>query len=162
MIRSLLAAAVIAALPVGLTAQTQVGFGGGQQDTNAPVEVTADQLSVNQADGTALYSGDVLIVQGEMRLAAPRVLVIFSETESRIDRLEATGGVTMVSGEEAAEAERADYNIVDGTVVMTGSVLLTQGPSALSSERMVVNLETGQAELTGRVRTVLRQDGAGQ
>ncbi|MBP0483109.1 lipopolysaccharide transport periplasmic protein LptA [Sagittula salina] len=136
---------------------TEVAFGNGmQQDTSAPVEATADALSVNQKDGTALYTGNVVIVQGEMRLAAPRVLVVYSEEQGKIQRMEATGGVILVSGTEAAEAERADYDISNGTVVMTGNVLLTQGPSAVTSERMVVNLETGTANMSGRVKTVLQ------
>lgn len=147
-------------MPLAASAQgANVSFGGGlQQDTSAPVEVTADNLAVNQKDGTALYTGNVVIVQGDMRLAAPRVLVIFSEDQNKIQRMEATGGVVLVSGEEAAEAERADYNIEDGLVVMSGDVLLTQGQSALTSERMVVNLDTGTAQMTGRVKTVIRQE----
>ncbi len=162
MIRAFALAACCAVLPVFAAAQgAQVAFGGMQQDSNAPVEVTADQLSVNQSDGTALYSGNVVIGQGEMRLAAPRVLVVYAETENRIERMEATGGVTLVSGEEAAEAERADYNIAQGTVVMSGNVLLTQGDNALTAERMVVNIEAGTAQMTGRVRTVI-QPGSGE
>jgi lipopolysaccharide export system protein LptA len=99
----------------------------------------------------------VLVAQGEMRLAAPRVLVVYSETAQKIQRMEATGGVTMVSGDEAAEAQRADYTLDTGVIVMTGNVLLTQGASALTSEKMTVNLETGTAQMTGRVRTVLNQ-----
>ncbi|MDJ0821382.1 MAG: lipopolysaccharide transport periplasmic protein LptA [Paracoccaceae bacterium] len=137
----------------------QVAFGTMQQDTSAPVEVSANSLSVNQSDGTALYSGNVVIGQGDMRLAAPRVLVVYAEEAGRIQRMEATGGVTLVSGEEAAEAERADYNIDSGTVVMSGNVLLTQGPNAITSDRMVVNLEDGTAQMTGRVRTILQQQG---
>lgn len=151
-------AVLVAPFPVAAQQGAEVSFGSMQQDTSAPVEVTADALSVNQADGTALYTGNVVIVQGEMRLAAPRVLVIYSETAGRIERLEATGGVTLVSGDEAAEAERADYNIDDGTVVMSGDVLLTQGPNALTSQQMSVNLSDGTAQLSGRVRTVLQQD----
>lgn len=131
-------------------------FGGMQADTSAPVEVTADNLSVDQNANTATFEGNVVIGQGEMRLSAGRVLVVYAEDRSRIRRLEARGGVTLVNGAEAAEAERADYNIDDGTVVMTGNVLLTQGASALSAERMVVNLETGQAQMTGRVKTILQ------
>ena len=158
MFRFLTVAAMLVALSGPALAQgAQVAFGGMQQDTDAPVEVSADQLQVNQSDGTALYTGNVVIGQGEMRLAAPRVLVVFDEAGNRIARLEATGGVTLVSGEEAAEAERADYDIDDGTVVMTGNVLLTQGPNALTSERMIVNLEGGTAQMTGRVRTVISQ-----
>ncbi len=143
----------------GLAQGAQVSFGGMQQDTRAPVEVTADSLRVNQSDGTALYSGNVIIAQGQMRLAAPRVLVIYSAQAGKIDKMEASGGVILVSGEEAAEAERADYNIEAGQVVMSGNVLLTQGPSALTSERMIVNLEDGTAQMSGRVKTVLQQGG---
>ena len=95
---------------------------------------------------------------GDMRLAAPRVLVVYAEGAGQIDRLEATGGVTLVSGEEAAEADRADYNVADGTVVMVGNVLLTQGENALTSDRMVVNLDDGTAQMDGRVRTVFQPD----
>lgn len=160
MIRAMFLTLALAALPAPGAAQqgTQVAFGGMQQDTSAPVEVTADTLEVNNADGTALYRGNVVIVQGDMRLAAPRVLVVYAASAGRIDRLEATGGVTLVSGEEAAEAERADYDIEDGTVVMSGNVLLTQGQNALTSERMRVNLESGTAQLSGRVRTVLNRE----
>lgn len=134
----------------------QVAFGADQQDPSAPIEVTADALSVNQTDGTAIYTGNVLVSQGDMRMAAARVLVVYAEEQSAIDRIEATGGVTLVSGEEAAEADRADYSLADSTVVMSGDVLLTQGSNALTSERMVINLESGTAQLTGRVRTVLQ------
>lgn len=145
-------------LPGSVMAQgAQVAFGGMQQDTSAPVEVTADQLEVNQTDGTALYTGNVVIGQGEMRLAAPRVLVVYAEAAGRIERLEATGGVTLVNGADAAEAERADYNIDAGTVVMSGNVLLTQGDNALTSEQMTVNLDDGTAQMSGRVKTVLQQ-----
>ncbi|KMK65521.1 lipopolysaccharide transport periplasmic protein LptA [Puniceibacterium sp. IMCC21224] len=158
MLRPFFIILALAASGGGALAQgAQVAFGGMQQDTKLPVEVSADSLSVNQADGTALYTGNVVIGQGEMRLAAPRVLVVYAESAGRIERLEATGGVTLVNGDEAAEAERADYNIDAGTVVMTGNVLLTQGGNALTSESMTVNLESGTAQMSGRVRTVLQQ-----
>lgn len=156
MIRLTIAIALIALSPVGALAQ-QVAFGGLQQDTRAPVEVSADALSVNQTDGTALYSGNVVIAQGQMRLAAPRVLVVYSNQAGRIQRLEASGGVILVSGTEAAEAQSAEYDIEAGKVTMIGNVLLTQGPSALTSERMVVDLKDGTAQMSGRVRTVLQQ-----
>lgn len=161
MLKRLLIALVLCAPTQAVLAQSQVSFGGMQQDTSAPVEVSADSLSINQSDGTALYIGNVVIGQGEMRLAAPRVLVVYAQSANRIERLEATGGVTLVNGEEAAEAERADYNINAGTVVMSGNVLLTQGGNALTSDKMTVNLDSGTAQMDGRVRTVLQQQQPG-
>jgi lipopolysaccharide export system protein LptA len=98
----------------------------------------------------------VVIVQGEMRLSAPRVFVTYAEAQGQIRLLEATGGVTLVSGVDAAEAQRADYNIEKGVVVMSGDVLLTQGGTALTSQSMTIDLGKGTAALAGRVKTVLK------
>lgn len=156
-IRLQLIALVLTLAPVVLFAQgANVAFGTIKQDTGLPVEVTADNLSVDQATGTAVFTGNVLIGQGEMRLSAGRVLVVYRDAEEGIARLEATGGVTLVSGPDAAESERADYSIDDGTIVMSGNVLLAQGRSALSADRMSVRLSDGTAEMSGRVRTVLQ------
>jgi lipopolysaccharide export system protein LptA len=135
---------------------TSVAFGTIKQDTGLPVEVTSDTLAVDQATGTAVFTGNVVIGQGEMRLAAPRVLVIYDQTKSAIAAMEATGGVTLVSGADAAEAERADYSIKDGIIVMSGNVLLDQGLNAVSSDRMTVQLETGTAQMSGRVKTIIQ------
>tara|TARA_R110000787_G_scaffold25155_1_gene70779 strand:+ start:959 stop:1462 length:504 start_codon:yes stop_codon:yes gene_type:complete len=154
-------------LPLFLAAQTvpalaqgaSVAFGTIRQDTSQPVEVTADNLSVDQSTGTAIFTGNVLIGQGEMRLSAARVLVVYRAENKGIARLEATGGVTLVSGPDAAESERADYNIDDGTIVMSGNVLLAQGASALSADRMSVRLSDGTAQMSGRVKTILQTGG---
>ncbi len=136
--------------------QTQVSFGGFQTDPSLPVEATSDTLDVDQETGEAVFRGNVVITQGEMRLTAPRVLVVYDSETRAIDRMEATEGVTLVSGPDAAEAERADYTIDTGVIVMTGNVLLTQGPSALTSDEMTVDLTTGTAQMVGRVTTILR------
>ena len=147
---------LMATAPALLAQGTQVAFGALKQDTDLPVEVTADNLAVDQATGEAVFTGNVIVGQGEMRLSAKRLLVIYREDTQGIERMEATGGVTLVSGPDAAESERADYNIDDGTIVMTGNVLLTQGPSALTADRMTVQLDSGTAPMTGSVKTILQ------
>lgn len=140
-------------------AQTsQVAFGSLKQDPDLPVEVTAETLDVNQVDGSAVFKGNVVVIQGEMRLAAERVLVIYNNEASAIEKLVATGDVVLVSGPDEAEAERADYEVGSGTIVMTTNVLLTQGATAVSGDKMTVNLNTGTAEMNGRVKTVFTSD----
>ncbi|MEX0367851.1 MAG: LptA/OstA family protein [Ruegeria sp.] len=144
---------------MALAQETNVAFGAIKADPTLPVEVTADSLDVNQEDGSAEFKGNVLVGQGEMRLSAQRVLVIYNEENSGIDRMEATGDVVLVNGPDAAQAQRADYTIESGVIVMTGDVLLTQGENALSSNKMTVNLITGTAQMVGRVKTILKTDG---
>ncbi len=134
-------------------------FGLIQQDLNAPVEATADQLSVDQASGTSVFSGNVVVGQGAMRLTAAEVLVVYRSDDTGIARLEARGDVTLVSGPDAAEAEQADYNIDEGTIEMRGNVLLAQGQNVLTAERMFVNLRTGEARMSGRIKTILQTEG---
>jgi lipopolysaccharide export system protein LptA len=155
-LRSALVACTLAVWGSVALAQTSVAFGTIRQNTEEPVEVTADALSVDQDSGTAIFTGNVVIGQGDMRLSAPRVLVVYKEGRKGIERLEATGGVTLVSGPDAAESKSADYDIDTGTILMSGDVLLTQGDSALTAERMRVNLKDGTANMSGRVKTVLQ------
>lgn len=135
---------------------TNLTFGTITQDTTAPVEVTSDELSVDQETGRAVFVGNVIVGQGELRLAAQKVTVIYREESAGIERMIATGNVTLVSGLDAAEAERADYTIDSGEIIMTGNVLLTQGLSAIASDKMVIYLKDGTANMTGRVKTILQ------
>ena len=90
----------LACLPVMALAQgAAFAFGQVQRDRSAPVEVTSDTLSVDQNDNSALFTGSVVIAQGAMRLSAPRVRVVYLPDRSGIESLEATGGVTLTSGE---------------------------------------------------------------
>ncbi|MBV1867401.1 MAG: lipopolysaccharide transport periplasmic protein LptA [Marinosulfonomonas sp.] len=154
--------ALLATFSAGLAiAQgAQVAFGGLQHDTTLPVEMSADQLRIDQSDGTALFTGNVLIGQGDMRLSAAKVRVEYAaknnDSTGRVSRLFASGGVTLLSGAEAAEAQQAEYSIDSGVIVMTGNVILTQGRNALSSDKMTINLNTGVAAMGGRVKSILR------
>lgn len=148
------------ALPMAAWAQSgQIAFGNMQETAGLPVEVTADLLDVNQNDGTAIFTGNVMIGQGEMRLSAPRVRVIYKEDQDGIERLQASGGVTLVSGQDAAEADNADYNLETGKIALNGNVLLLQGENAVSAQAMTVDTRSGTANMSGRVKTVLQQDG---
>jgi lipopolysaccharide export system protein LptA len=137
-----------------------IAFGGLKQDTTLPVEVSSDQLTVNQADGTAVFSGNVLVGQGDMRLSAAQVKVEYTADGSGISKLFASGGVTLINATDAAESQDAVYTIDSGNVVMTGDVLLTQGASALSGQTLVIDLTAGTGVMEGRVQTVFQPGAA--
>ena len=72
----------------------------------------------------------------------------------KVQRMVATGNVTLANGAEAAEADHAVYEVAAGTIAMDGNVLLTQGQNALSSERLDIDLNKGTGRLEGRVQTI--------
>lgn len=134
--------------------QANIAFGGMKQDTSLPVSLDADTLAINNADGTALFTGNVIVAQGEMRLTAGEVQVEYLPDGGGIKTLHATGGVTLINATDAAEAKEAVYTIDSGNVVMTGDVLLTQGANAISGQKLVINLKAGTGVMEGRVQTV--------
>lgn len=133
--------------------EAKIAFGGLKQDSTLPVEVQADQLAVNNADGSAVFTGNVLVGQGEMRLAAAEVKVKYGADGKTIDTLLASGGVTISNLADAAEAREALYTIDSGIVVMTGDVLLTQGASAIAGQKLTIDLKSGTGVMEGRVST---------
>ena len=70
MIRTVMTVVAFGVATIAQAQGTEIAFGTVQQDTSLPVEVSADALSVSQNDGSALFTGNVIIGQGEMRLSA--------------------------------------------------------------------------------------------
>ena len=135
---------------------TSIAFGTRKQDTDAPIDVTSAKLAVDENANTALFTGDVVVVQDTMTLYAPWVKVFYLEDQSGISHMHARDGVTLIQGEEAAEGEEADYDLEKDIIVMRGDVLVTQKLSAIASDKMTVKLEDGTALMTGRVKSLLR------
>lgn len=137
-------------------AQTGINLGNLSADPSQPVEIEAEQLNVVQDTGKAVFSGNVVVGQGDLRLRANQIEVTYDDTTGDVTFLTATGGVTFVTPTEEAEAQRAVYDLKAETLTLSGNVLLSQGPSAIMSERMDVNLATGTAQMSGKVRSVLQ------
>ena len=148
-----------------LAQAANIALGTGGFDRNQPVEVTADALSVDQENGRAVFDGNVLVVQGDVRLSAGKVTVEYKQVDGKpsgISQLVATGGVTFVTASDAVEAKEAIYSVEGANVRLKGDVLLTQGPNAIAGDTMVINLETGSGTMEGRVRTVFNPSSGDQ
>lgn len=140
-------------------AQQKIAFGDLNQDTTLPVQVAADQLAVNNADGSAVFSGNVVVTQGEMKLAAGEVRVTYGTKANEIQELVASGGVVVTNLGDAAEAQEAVYTVDSGVIVLTGDVLLTQGGSAMAGQRLTIDLKDGTGVMDGRVTTTFLPGG---
>lgn len=157
-----LAVLALALAPASLSAQgANVSLGGLAFDNSAPIEVSADNLSVDPNDGSAVFEGNVLVAQGELRLAANLIRVEYATDAEgtrlpSIGKVSATGGVTFVNGADAAEAAQAVYTVADASLVLTGDVLLSQGENVVTGDRLFVDLEAGTGRIEGGVRTVFQ------
>lgn len=132
-----------------------IPFSTGHDDSGLDVEISADSLGISEQEGSAVFEGNVRISQGDLHLFAPKVTVLYGSGTQEIDRIEASGGVTLSSGDSKIEAQLARYEVGSGTVALEGDVLLVRGPAAISAQAAHLDIRSGTARLSGRVKTVL-------
>jgi lipopolysaccharide export system protein LptA len=159
----------------GETARAQIA-----PASKAPVDITADQLVVQNHQCLATWSGNAEALQETSRLRA-NVMNVYNKlipnphpaagadaapTCGELDRMEADGNVYYVTPERVVKGDHAVYTADNTTITVTGTeVVATQGKNVISGTRMVMNTTTGEGTMideghtgrghTGRVRSVI-------
>lgn len=117
-------------------------------NSNAPVDVSADRIELQDRADRAVLSGDVEIRQGDLTLRAPRVTVAYTrEGGTEIERLDASGGVTVTSPSEKARSQYAIYDFDRRLITMLGGVSIERNGSSVNGARLVLDLNTGRASM---------------
>ena len=141
--------AVIGALLLAGPAAAQTSALRGH-DTNQPVDFDAQRIEVQDRADRAVLSGDVRVRQGSLSLNAERINVAYTSTAGvDIDRIDASGGVTVRSPSETARGQFAVYDINRRLITMVGGVTLTRGTNVVRGGRLVIDLTTGRATMDG-------------
>jgi lipopolysaccharide export system protein LptA len=120
-------------------------------DSNAPVNYAADRIELQDKAQRVVLSGNVDITQGDLRMRAERSTVAYTNEGSlKIQRLDATGGVTVTRGNESAKGDVAVYDFNRRIITMAGNVALRRGTDTLNGGRLVMDLNTGVSSVDGR------------
>lgn len=149
MIRRLILAAVLLSGASALGQTTSLK----NHNTDAPIDVDANAIDVLDQNSKAIFSGDVRIVQGSMKLNADTVTVFYDRTNKAgnptIQRLDAQNNVKLVTPTETASGRYGVYDVAQKTVTLVGGVTLTRGESVLRGQRLSIDLQTGRSKLDG-------------
>jgi len=127
-------------------------------DNRTPVEVTSDKLEVLQAQNKAIFKGNVVAVQGEVKLKADSMTVYYSKKsdgtkkpgeEGAIQKIDAAGNVFLTTQEETASGASGTYDVEHHEIRLNGEVVLTRGKNVLKGNTLVYNFDSGKSVLTG-------------
>jgi lipopolysaccharide export system protein LptA len=133
--------------------------------SDQPVEIESNTLEVREKNKTATFAGDVQVVQGDTTMKC-QTLVVFYDTDSKatpgkpapaaikptpgmpqgaqsIRRIEARGGVTVITKDQNATGELGIFDMKTNTITLSGNVIVSQGPNVMHGERVVVDMTTG-------------------
>ncbi len=137
-----------------------------------PISIDADKLVYFDKEQKAIYTGNVVVVQGDTKMTCSAMTVYLDKApapgagaqtadaqggaadpqqgpsqNSGIKRLEAAGPVTVVSKTQVATGDNGIYDKQQDKVFLTGHVTLSDGQNVTKGDRLVYDLKTGQATI---------------
>jgi lipopolysaccharide export system protein LptA len=130
-------------------------------NSDGPVDITADELEVQNKACISIWRGRAEALQGQARLRAD-VLTTYFKTRpgasggvgagacGDLIKVEAQGSVYYVtSKDQRVRGDRGDYDAANNTVTLTGDVVAVQGQNVMRGTRMVFNTTTGEGRMIG-------------
>lgn len=146
-----------AAKPAARQPSTSILPGGNSRD---PISIDANRLEWFDAEQKAVYTGDVVVIQGESSMKAATLTIFLNRDDkesapaggatpgqgnSQIRRMEAAGPVTVIQKDQVGTGDRGVYDKVDNKVLLLGNVTLSQGGNITTGEKLIYDLESKQA-----------------
>jgi lipopolysaccharide export system protein LptA len=130
-------------------------------NSDGPVDITADELEVQNKACISTWKGKAEALQGTARVRADVMTAYFvpkpgnggatgSGACGDLIKIEADGSVYYVTAkDQRARGDHGVYDASNDTVVLTGDVVAVQGQNVVRGSRMVFNTQTGEGHLTG-------------
>ena len=133
--------------------------GAASQAKDQPVDVTSDNLYVNDAAKNAVFMGSVVATRGDTRLKTPEMHVAYESKgdaatavvqpdSSHLTRVLAINGCILTIGSDRRiSSDAADFDAKADTALFTGNVLINQQRNVLQGQRLFVDRKAGKSRL---------------
>ncbi|RUM27481.1 LPS ABC transporter substrate-binding protein LptA [Rhizobium vallis] len=141
-----------------------------------PIQIESDKLEIHDQEHTALFTGNVKVVQGTTTMQSGKMTVYYKDKAAKsgaaapaqpeakpqqsgslasgsadIDKILVTDKVYLVSGTQTATADDGNFDMASQTFILTADdgnkVILSDGPNVFTGCKLTVHMQTGQAEL---------------
>lgn len=117
---------------------------------DAPIDVAADRIEVQDRSDRAVFAGNVKVRQAQLTLDTARLTVAYTSGGGiQIRRLDASGGVTVRSPSETARGDFGIYDLDRKLITLIGAVQLSRGGSRINGQRLTIDLNSGRAVVDG-------------
>src|ERR1700722_18622353 len=136
-----------------------------------PISIDADKLVYYDKEHKAVYSGNVVVIQGDTKMTCSAMSVFLdhaptqggapaptkeaapqstngqsgSPADAGVKHLDAAGPVTVVSKTQVATGDSGSYDKAEGKVRLIGHVTLSDGQNVTKGDKLTYDLKSGQA-----------------
>lgn len=145
-------------------------FSGLSGSGKEPIKIDADRLDVFDKEQRAVFSGNVVAVQGDSTMKCTSLTVLYEQSrtpgapsslagpgqgENGIRKIDCKGPVTVTAKTQVATSDSATFDRVQNKIILTGNAALSDGPNVTKGDRVVYDLNTSRAYIEGRVRALI-------
>jgi lipopolysaccharide export system protein LptA len=129
---------------LSLPARAQTATPGAEREQ--PITIEADRAEINDRDQTSVYSGNVVLTQGGLKIWAGLMTVYLKDKQ--LQKVVAEGKPVRYEharpGQEAirGQSQRLDYSADTDQVLLTQEAQLSQGDNRFSGDRILYDLNT--------------------
>jgi lipopolysaccharide transport protein LptA len=129
-----------------------------------PISINSEELEVVPLDGgrRLVFSRNVVVIQGDIRLDADRLEAIYPAGASRPETLVAEGNVQVEQGERNGKCEQATYERSLQTIVCRGKAEVVQGCDRVRGREIEFDLERERVHVTGAASVLIRPEEDGE
>lgn len=115
-----------------------------------PVNVSADDFTIDQNNNNATFSGNVVITRTGLQLWADKVVVLYGTGgQSDIDSLTATGNVRIKTESQDATGAKATFDPDTLILRLSGNVTVVNAQGKLNGPELTINLESNSSVFKG-------------
>lgn len=115
-----------------------------------PIEVTADQFTVDEANNEAVFDGSVVISREGLDMRAQTVRISYGEGgQTDIRSLIATGNVRIRAAGQDATGDRATFDPRTQILKLTGNVRVSSVQGTVSGPDLTIDLARNTSVFSG-------------
>jgi lipopolysaccharide export system protein LptA len=146
-------------------------------NAKAPISIEADHLDYFEKEGKAVYTGRVVVVQGDTKLTCSKLTIFMEKSatnpanppaptpsaspdatapaagnaaaNSSVKHMDCAGPVSVLSKTQTATADNGSYDKAHSNIVLIGHVVMSDGRNVTKGDRLVYDLTSGQATVQG-------------
>ncbi len=112
------------------------------------INITSDSLVVNNKSKTAVFSGHVIAIKGNLKILSAILHVLYTK-KNKIKTLIATGNVHIIKGKDNITGGNAVYYEKSGIALITKNPVAYEGKNKIVGEKITINFKTGISTVFG-------------
>ncbi len=113
-------------------------------------KITGDTFVIDEANGTATFSGNVVVERTGLTVWAAKVLIEYGAGGPEdVRTFTATGRVRIKTPDQDATGDRAVFDPANNLLRMTGNVEVVNATGTLSGPELIVNLNDNSTTFRG-------------